>query len=66
MIAGLSALAHVLAGTSTHGCWSLWTASGLAVSLASLGVFLTLERRAEKSLFPLTSGSWTHSCRELP
>lgn len=52
VIAGLSALVYVLASTTAHGWWSLWTASGLTVSLALLGAFLTLERRTEKPLFP--------------
>ncbi len=52
VIAGLSSLVYVLAGTATHGWWSVWTLCGLAGSAVLLGCFLWLEGRAARPLFP--------------
>ncbi|MBD8870606.1 MFS transporter [Nocardioides donggukensis] len=52
VIAGLSTLVYVLAGTATHGWWSVRTAVGLGLAVVLLGTFLAVERRAERPLFP--------------
>lgn len=52
LVATLAALVVGLGGTTTHGWWSVPTAVSMAVSAMALAVFLRLERRARKPLFP--------------
>ena len=52
VIASLATLVYTLGSTATHGWWSLWTVTGLSASAAMLVVFLKLEQRAPKPLFP--------------
>ncbi|MBF4769790.1 MFS transporter [Nocardioides agariphilus] len=52
VIAGLATLVYALGGTATHGWWSVRTVVTLAVAVSLLIVFLRIERRAAKPLFP--------------
>ena len=52
VVGGLAALIYGLGGTSTHGWWSVQTVTTLLVAAALLVVFLKLEQRAAKPLFP--------------
>ena len=52
VIAGLATLVYALGGTATHGWWSVRTMAALLASAVLLVVFLKLEQRAAKPLFP--------------
>ena len=52
VIAGLGTLVYGLGGTASHGWWSWHTAATLGLSALLLVVFLRLERRASRPLFP--------------
>jgi MFS family permease len=52
VIGGLASLIYGLGGTADHGWWSIHTATAFAVSIALLGIFLKLEQRAARPLFP--------------
>ena len=52
VIAGLASLVYGLGGTSTHGWWSVHTASAFAASFVLLLTFIKLEQRAARPLFP--------------
>jgi EmrB/QacA subfamily drug resistance transporter len=52
VIGGLATLIFALGQTTKHGWWSAHTVVGIAVSLVFLVMFLRLERRASKPLFP--------------
>jgi EmrB/QacA subfamily drug resistance transporter len=52
VIASLAVLIYALGGTARHGWWSAHTDIALAVSGIGLVVFLKLEKRAAKPLFP--------------
>jgi EmrB/QacA subfamily drug resistance transporter len=52
VLGGLAALVYGLGGTADHGWVSLHTAAALGVSFVLLVVFLRLEQRASKPLFP--------------
>ena len=52
VIAGLGSLVYGLGGTASHGWWSLHTAAALGLSVVLLVVFLKLEQRASRPLFP--------------
>ncbi|CAM3735126.1 MFS transporter [Nocardioides zeicaulis] len=52
VIGGLVALTYALGATATHGWWSAHTVFAMAVSAVLLVAFLTIERRADKPLFP--------------
>ena len=52
VIVGLATLVYTLGGTSTHGWVSIWTATGLTVSIVTLWAFLKLEQRAVNPLLP--------------
>ena len=52
VIAGLATMVYALGGTATHGWWSVRTMTGLVASAVLLVVFLKLEQRAAKPLFP--------------
>jgi EmrB/QacA subfamily drug resistance transporter len=52
VIAGLATMVYALGGTATHGWWSVRTVTALMASLVLLVVFLKLEQRAARPLFP--------------
>jgi EmrB/QacA subfamily drug resistance transporter len=52
VLAGLATLVYALGETSTQGWWSVRTEAALAVAVALLVVFLRIERKAAKPLFP--------------
>jgi EmrB/QacA subfamily drug resistance transporter len=52
VIGGLAALVYGLGGTASHGWWSVHTMSVFAGSAILLVVFLKLESRAARPLFP--------------
>jgi EmrB/QacA subfamily drug resistance transporter len=52
VIGGLATLIYGVAGTETHGWWSVSTVTAFAASMALLVTFLKLEQRAPKPLFP--------------
>jgi EmrB/QacA subfamily drug resistance transporter len=52
VIGGLATLVYALGGTATHGWWSIQTVAALSASFMLLVVFLKLEQRATKPLFP--------------
>ena len=52
VIAGLATMVYALGSTETHGWWSSHTMTALMASLVLLVVFLKLEKRAAKPLFP--------------
>ena len=52
VIGGLLALTYSLGATATHGWWSARTIVALSVSAVLLTVFLLIERRAARPLFP--------------
>ena len=45
-------MVYALGGTATHGWWSVRTMTALLASAVLLVVFLKLEQRAAKPLFP--------------
>jgi EmrB/QacA subfamily drug resistance transporter len=52
VLGGLAALVYGLGATATHGWWSVPTSAALAASAALLAVFIRVEARAAKPLFP--------------
>jgi EmrB/QacA subfamily drug resistance transporter len=52
VIAGLATLVYALGGTETHGWWSVRTMTTLLASTVLLVIFLKLEQRAARPLFP--------------
>jgi EmrB/QacA subfamily drug resistance transporter len=52
VIAGLATLIYTLGGTARHGWWSAHTVAGIGAAVIVLVVFLKLEQRATKPLFP--------------
>ena len=52
VIGSLATLVYALGGTARHGWWSAHTEVAIAASGMALVVFLKLERRAAKPLFP--------------
>jgi EmrB/QacA subfamily drug resistance transporter len=52
VIAGLATLVYGISGTEAHGWWSVRTVTTLAVAAVLIAVFLKLEQRAAKPLFP--------------
>jgi len=52
VLGGLAALTYALGATATHGWWAVHTVVAMAVSALLLLAFLTIERRADKPLFP--------------
>ena len=52
VIGGLVALTYALGATATHGWWSAHTLVAMALAAVLLVAFLTIERRADKPLFP--------------
>ncbi len=51
-IGGLASFIYGLGGTATHGWWSIHTVTVFALSVVLLTVFLKLEQRATRPLFP--------------
>ena len=66
VIGGLAMLIYALGGTAQYGWWSAHTEVALTASGMALVAFLKLERRADKPLFPRTSGSSTPWSQALP
>ena len=52
VLAALTILVYTLGVTATHGWWSAWTVTGLALSAVLMFTFVKLEQRAAKPLFP--------------
>jgi EmrB/QacA subfamily drug resistance transporter len=52
VIGGLATLVYGVSGTETHGWWSPQTVSALMASAVLLALFVMLEQRAAKPLFP--------------